>query len=234
MLFTAENQTLYLDSWQYNAALILEELAAIVENNGGTIKAKDRSGYIVNRSIMELEQKARMDAEKVKEAITSGIVEDNEKRRAYIAKMEATAEEFANMGNEPVKVSHLSYISFVLDDIYYYFQIDSNPFFEHYYRKTPVIDGRRCSRDAVGEEIRRDWIFDSLFRACAPSEIAEDRREAANMIFNYLVSAKVCEKSIDSRRVRVRNTYNSGYHYETIKERERFEVLGWLETKKEA
>lgn len=234
MFFTAENQTLYLDSWQYNAALILEELAAIIKNNGGIIEEKTRNGFIVNRSIMELEQKTRRDAERVKEAITSGIVEDNEKRRAYIAKMEASADEFANMGNEPVKVSHLSYISFVLDGIYYYFQIDSNPFFEHYYRKTPVIDGCRCSRDAVGEEIRRDWIFDSLFRACAPSEIAEDRREAANMIFNKLLAADFSEKRIDSKRVRVRNTYNGGYHYETIRERERFEVLDWLETKKEA
>ena len=233
MFFTQENQTLYLSSWEYNAALILEELAQIVENNGGTVK-ENRNGYIVNRSIMELAKKAKLDAERVKEAINNGTVEANEKRLSYVAKMEASAAEFESMNNAPVLVSHLSYISFVLGGIYFYFQIESNPFFEHYYCKTPVVDGCKRSKDAVHEEIGREWIFDSFFKACAPSEIAEDRREAANMIFNHLTSAKNSEKRIDSRRVMVANTYNSGYHYETIKERERFEALDWLNIKKVA
>ena len=234
MFFTQDNQTLYLDSWEFNAALILEELAQIIENNGGTIKAKDRSGYIVNRSIIECQRKAQEHAERVREAIEKHIVDADEKRVAYLAKMDSDARELKSVKNEPVKVSHLSYISFVLGGIYYYFQIDSNPFFEHYFVKTPVVDGCRASKDACLEEINTEWIFDSFFKACAPAEIAEDRREAANMIFNQLLAANCSKKAIDSRRVRVSNTYNSGYHYETIKSKERFEALDWLNIEKGA
>ena len=234
MMFTQDNQTLYLGAWEYNAALILEELATIIKNNGGTIKEKNRSGFIVNRTIIELSQKARIEADKIKENFSKVTSVSEEKRLAYIAKKEAQAAELENMKNEPVMVSHLSYISFVLDGYYYYFQIESNPFFEHYFVKTPVVHGCKVSKDACMEDIKRGWIFDSFFKACEPSEIAEDRREAAMLIFNYLLTAKDSEKSVDSRRVRVANTYNSGYHYETIKEAERFEVLDWADTRKGA
>ena len=229
--FTQDNQTLYFDSWCYNAALILEELAKIIQNNGGIVKAANHTGYIVNRSLLSVAKKARLDAERVKKAMIENGLADTEKRREYIANRERAAEELENAENEPVKVSYLSYISFVLDGVYYYFQIDDNPFFDHYFVKTPVIDGCKASKDACIENVTREWLFDSFIKVCAPAEIADDRKEAANIIFNYLVAAKNSVIRVDSRRFRVHNTYNSGYHYETVKNKERFETLEWIANK---
>lgn len=55
---------------------------------------------------------------------------------------------------EPIKVTHTSYISFVLNDVYYYYQVDDNPFFPFYYIKTPIKNGK-YSMDAALEETKK-------------------------------------------------------------------------------
>jgi hypothetical protein len=45
--------------------------------------------------------------------------------------------------SEPITVTHTTYISFILDETYYYYQVDGNPFFEFYYNKTPIKNGKR-------------------------------------------------------------------------------------------
>lgn len=223
MFFTKEGQTLYLSSWEYNATLIISEIKKIVLDNGGRVKESGNNGFIVNRTVSELINKARINKDTLTENINSGKVENNEKRQAYLDKMQDEINKLSAINNDPVAVSNGSYISFIFDNTYYYFQISDNPFFEHYFTKTPVVNGK-YSKDACLEEMNTEWIFDSFFGIpCA--EISEDRKEAANMIFNNLVTAKNSVKRIDSHRVRVSNTYNSGYHYETIKEKERFETI---------
>ena len=181
LMFTKENQTLYLETWEYNSILIIQELKKIVLNNGGRVKPgyTHQEGYIVARNIE---------------------------------------------GSEPVKIDNSNYLTFVLDDEHYYIQLDDNPFFEFYFWKTPVINGKR-SKDVLGEQLDKSWLWDSFLYSDERRAASDDRKEAANLIFNELIKAPEGKKSIDSHRVRVSNTYNNGYHYETIKDKERFETI---------
>lgn len=222
MFFLRENETLYLDNWNYNAALIMDELRKIVSDNGGKIKPQ-KPGNIVKRSLIDAIRKNRDDAEQVRARLASGEVKNAELSTAYLERLEKEAAELEAIPNEPRPVSGGTYIIFILDGIYYEFSFDDNPFFEFYYRKTPVINGK-YSRDAVGEEINKDFLWDCFFSATKPAT-DEDRREAANMIFNQLTTAKNCNIRRDATRRRVSNTFNRGYHYETIYAPERLEKV---------
>ena len=219
MIVTRENERLYPATWAYNAARIMTQLAKIVTNNGGRVKYP-HAAIISNRThdgaIREYSEKIERFTELEKE-------NSKPARAAAIAAYREKLERLQSVNNDPIRVTHTSYISFVLNDIYYYFQVDSNPFFEFYYQKTPVINGR-CSRDAALAETPKEWLYDCfiLGNACDA-----DITEAANLIFNMLVNAKNSQIIRDGRRQRVPNTYNSGYHYETVYTPERFENIAF-------
>ena len=215
MLVLKENERLYLTSWNYNAACIVSELAKIVINNGGKVKPT-RSAVISNRSISEIVRDYTEKIERYTRIIENG--NGNEKTKAAIVHMENELEKIRNINNDPVTVTHTSFISFVLDGFYYYYQLDDNPFFEFYYNKTPVVNNR-CSRDAALMEDKKEWLYDCFFKVdCSKADVIE----AANMIFNMLVNAGKSPIIRDKTRRRVSNTYNSGYHYETVYSPERF------------
>jgi hypothetical protein len=119
--------------------------------------------------------------------------------------------------NEPITVTHTTYISFVLDETYYYYQVNKNPFFEFYYNKTPIKNGK-YSKDAGLEADKKEWLFDCFFKSnCGQPDIIE----AANLIFNMLCNAPMSKIIRDSHKQRVPNTYNNGYHMETVYRPER-------------
>ena len=180
-MFTKENQTLYLATWEYNSVLIIKELKRIILNHGGKVKPgySHQEGFIVARNIE---------------------------------------------GSQPVKVDNSNYITFVLDNYHYYLQLDDNPFFDFHFWKTPVVNNK-ASKDAVAENLDKSWLWDCFLYSDERRAANDDRKEAANLIFNALISAPECKKRIDSHRVRVPNSYNNGYHYETIKDKERFETI---------
>ena len=125
--------------------------------------------------------------------------------------------------SEPITVTHTTYISFILDETYYYYQVDSNPFFEFYYIKTPIKNGKR-SRNAVLEADKKEWLYDCFLSSnCGQPDIVE----AANLIFNMLCNAPMSEIIRDSYKQRVPNTYNSGYHMETVYKPERMEEVNF-------
>ena len=104
---------------------------------------------------------------------------------------------------EPITVTHTSYISFVLNETYYYYQVNDNPFFEFYYLKTPIKNGKR-SRDAGLEADKKEWVFDCFFGSnCGQQDIIE----AANLIFNMLCNAPMSKIIRNQRKQRVSNTY---------------------------
>lgn len=122
---------------------------------------------------------------------------------------------------DPITVTHTSYITFILDDVHYYYQVDSNPFFEFYYQKTPVISGK-YSRDAAIVEDKKEWLYDCFFGSeCSNADV----KEASNLIFNMLCNAKNTPIMRDSKKQRVPNTYDGGYHMETVYAPERFEKI---------
>lgn len=123
--------------------------------------------------------------------------------------------------SEPITVTHTSYISFILDDTYYYYQVNDNPFFDFYYQKTPIKNGKR-SRDAVAEADKKEWLFDCFFGSnCAQQDI----EEAANLIFNMLCNAPISKIIRDKHKQRVANIYNDGWHFETVYSPERLEKV---------
>jgi hypothetical protein len=231
--FTADNQTLYLTNFNYNKALLLQELSIIIVNNGGIIEPVYHTGSIVNREIDSAIDTYNHRISVFNYSLCEGRG-DAEKIKETLADYEKKINDLKLIDNSPRKVSYLSYITFKLDGFYYYIQIDDNPFFDHYMQKTPIIDGMR-SKDAclmpIGEEVKQGrtsyvnnsmWLFDCLFDYnCKKS----DFREIANILFNRLINSKPSKIIRDIKRVRVSNTYNNSYHYESIIEKERKEKV---------
>ena len=122
---------------------------------------------------------------------------------------------------EPITVTHTTYISFVLNETHYYYQVNDNPFFDFYYSKTPIKNGMR-SRDAGLEADKKEWLFDCFFGSnCEQQDVIE----AANLIFNMLCNAPMSEIIRDKRKQRVANTYDDGWHFETVYTPERLEKV---------
>ena len=223
---TMTTNKLYLSNWDYNAALIIEELAAIVENNGGTVKPGTVT-IIENRALNENMRNAaaRLDQLERIEAEAPGM---NEKRTEAMKRLRADIEKWERIDNSPRTVHHCTwhsaYISFKLGGMYYYYQTDSNPFFDFHYQKTQIDVNGTISRCACLENDPKEWLYDCFLRADATDA---DRREAANLIYNMLVKAAPSVIRRDSRRVRVRNQYDGRYHYETIYEKERREAVNF-------
>lgn len=208
MIVTKENERLYPATWEYNAARITTELAKIVENHGGRVKygpAAIISNRTLNFAIIEKEQRV----EKLK-AINAD--NNSDKRAVAIRGLEKEISELKQISNDPRRVTHTGYITFILNENYYYFQTDSNPFFPFYYIKTPVKNGR-YSKDACCMEDKKEWLFDCFLSwDCCDADI----KEGAHLIFNMLCNASFSQIIRDSKKTRVNNIYNDGYHYETI------------------
>lgn len=218
MIVIKENQRLYLTAWNYNAARIMSELAKIVENNGGRYKPTN-DAIISDRScaekIREYEEKLSL----YKRIVSEGL--GNEHTIKAIDFMEKEIDRLKKVNDDPIRVTHTTYISFILDGLYYYYQVDDNPFFDFFYSKTPVKNGKH-SRDAALEKDKKEWLFDCFFcSGCSEADV----KEAAHLIFNMLVNAKNSVIIRDSKKRRVKNTYDSRYHYETIYSPERLEEI---------
>ncbi len=220
-IITKENQRLYLDSWNYNAALIMSELAKIIENHGGKVKPQ-KAAIISNRS---LDGALREDAErlaKYEKIIAEG--HGNEKTAEAAAALKVSIAKRKAINNDPVRVTHTTYITFALDGYVYYYQLDENPFFDFLYSKTPLRNGGVYSRDAASSKASKEWLYDCfLFSGCARADIVE----AANLIFNELTNAKSGVILRDSQRKRVSNMYDGGWHWETVFCPERAAVVDW-------
>lgn len=114
--------------------------------------------------------------------------------------------------------SDYNYIQFVLNGYMYYFQIDDNPLFPHYYTKTKIVDGK-YSLDAGLDDLKRVWL-DKLEKWAGNTDgvllaVARD-------LYTSLVLAEDSEIIRDKEKRRVRNTYNNGTHIETVLMPERF------------
>lgn len=124
---------------------------------------------------------------------------------------------------EPKKICGQMYIKFVLDNMYYYFEIDDNFLFPHYYQKSKVVDGRR-RKNVYLEDFKSDWIYDCLFEDCCQADIVE----IANQIYNSLLQAKESEVYHEKKVIMVPNTYNDGCHRETV-----YTPDEWIDVSKE-
>lgn len=111
------------------------------------------------------------------------------------------------------------FISFILNDDYYYVQFNSNPFFEDRYEKQPVKNNM-ISRD----------VYLSTMPDFFDYKMTDDQiKEAAHNLLLWLKDQKYSEKHIEYKKQRVYNLYDDGYHYEKIKVPERTEKIHKVE-----
>ena len=114
--------------------------------------------------------------------------------------------------------SYFNYIRFVLNGYMYYFQIDDNPLFPHYYTKTKIVDGK-YSLDVYMDDLQNTWTkrLERLSRntnECLEC-VAED-------LYKTLLAAEDSEKYKEEEERYVPNVYNNGTHIERVLRPERF------------
>lgn len=221
MFTVRDGERLYLSNWDYNAVLIIAELRKIITNNGGNVK-RVHTAVITNRTL----DQAKREAEERYNHLTQIEKEypgNNEKRTQAIQEYKNKIEYYTTIKNDPIETPCANWITFSLDGTYYNLSLDDNPFFEFHLIKTPITNGK-YSMDASAEEFPKNWLYDCFFR-CDASEA--DRKEAANLIFNELIRAKHSPIIRDKKRIRVSNTYDTGYHYETIYGKERIATIAF-------
>lgn len=204
-----DGERLYLRAWEYNAARIISELAKIVINHGGRVKPT-HTAIISNRTLTDIIREIETRMNELNNAILKHGRNEN---RTYALKKQAEElEKYTGINNDPITVTHTSYITFILDDVYYYYQTDNNPFFDFYYHKTPIKNGK-YSKDAALEPDKKEWLYDCFFGStCAQADIIE----GANLIFNMLCNAPMSVIMRDGKKQRVSNKYDGGYHIEMI------------------
>ena len=157
------------------------------------------------------------------EKIESNSKLDVERKNKVLNSFNEKLEEYLSINNDPITVTGTD-ITFVYENKYYYYSINDNPFFEFHYLKTPIKDNK-YSQDAACENDKKEWLYDCLLGFDASDA---DIKEAANMIFNMLVTASDSVIIRHSTRKRVPNYYNNGYHYENIYNKERIANIDWI------
>lgn len=203
-----DGERLSLKNWEYNSARIVSELAKIVVSNNGKVKPTHYA-IVTNRTLSNAITEMQERIEGINNAIEK--YGSNETRQNALSSYKNDLEKYQAINNDPLTVTHTTYITFVLNDYHYYYQTDDNPFFDFYYHKTPIIKGQ-YSADACMEADKKEWLYDCFFEFdCSQENIID----AANFIYNMLVNSTPSVIRPDSTKIRVPNTYNDGYHCET-------------------
>ena len=223
MLVMRDYERLYLSSWNYNAARIMTRLASRIEDAGGTVKPLHPaiiSNRHLDQKIYDLTERAenyRKFAEK--------HPEHKELSEKAIKAIEEEIKEAEAQQEEPIRVTHTTYISAKLDGKYISVSLDDNPFFDFRLIKTPLRNnGTQYSQDAASEEFTKEWLYDCFLTGSANDE---EIKEAAEMILNAIQSAPDSKIIRGYHFERVQNRYNDGWHKEKILDRERIGKIDW-------
>jgi hypothetical protein len=186
-------QKRYLTNWSYNAARIFDNLEKIVHDNGGVLVSewshnRPREKYLIeNRQLNTAIREKREFLEKLERL-----------GRPAAATYRAELERLEAINNAPVETYYgdYMYISFLLNDTYYYYQVDRNPFFPFIYNKIPAPGGK-LDRNHYSDNDAKQWLYDCFFSwECSDA----DRKEAANIIFNMLMNARNSTKARGNAR----------------------------------
>lgn len=191
---------LYLSNWNYNAALILTELESIIKNNGGRICSTwptAREQYeIINRTLLQEINDTHDRLQRVER------LKREDAAHAYREKLK----QLESIDNAPRVVFHgdYLYIRFAINDKCYYYQLDDNPFFDFYFTKSAIIDGDKINDCCYSNNDNKKWWKDIFYSYnCTPDE----RRAAAEIIFNMLLSAPDSRTYHDKNRKQYKKLY---------------------------
>lgn len=219
---------LYLKNWEFNIARILDEVEKIVLQKNGIVNITDfpyiktnKKMMIHNRTITEYEYTLNEYKEALKLPNSNKDFFNTE-----IQKIEKILKE--NKNNKAKIVNHTTYISFILDGLYYYFQVDSNPLFDFYIQKYPVNYNKE--KDEYIQEY--DYYMMTFEKDLFNYEKVwfdflndEEIKKIAIQLFNGFI--KHTQSNMVYSKQRVNNIYNSGYHYESFVEKRKkvFKVI---------
>lgn len=215
MIVLKENERLYATSWQYNSARILTRLAQLITAQGGKVKPL----YPAVISDRNLEEVCTATQRRIESSYNAGPTSHPKERETQISNLQKELARFQAIPNAPITVTHTSYINFAMNGVYYSYSLDNNPFFPFHYLKTPIDPkSETYSGDACMEESSKSWLTDPLIGfGCPDSEI----ESAAGAILSLLLAAPLSTIRHDTKRTRIPNAYDSGYHFETIPVKER-------------
>lgn len=215
MIVIKDNERHHATSWQYNSARILTHLAQLITAQGGKVKPLP-SAVLSDRN---LEEACTATQRRIESSYKAGLTSHPKERETQISNLQKELARFQAIPNAPITVTHTSYINFTMNGVYYSYSLDNNPFFPFHYLKTPIDPkSETYSGDACVEESSKSWFTDPLIGfGCPDSEI----ESAARAILSLLLAAPLSTIRHDTKRTRVPNTYDSGYHFENIPVKER-------------
>lgn len=215
MIVLKENERLYATSWQYNSARILTRLAQLITAQGGKVKPL-HPAVLSDRN---LEEACTATQRRLESSYKAGPTSHPKEREIQISNLQKELALFQSIPNAPITVTHTSYINFTMNGVYYSYKLDNNPLFPCHYLKTPIDPkSETYSGDACMEESSKSWFTDPLIGfGCPDSEI----ESAAGAILSMLLAAPLSTIRHDTKRTRIPNTYDSGYHFENIPVQER-------------
>lgn len=215
MIVLKENERLYATSWQYNSARILTRLAQLITAQGGKVKPLPPA-VLSGRNLEEI---CTATQRRLESSYKAGPTSHPKERKTQIFNLQKELARFQAIPNAPITVTHTSYINFAMNGVYYSYSLDNNPFFPFHYLKTPIDPkSETYSGDACVEESSKSWFTDPLIGfGCPDSEI----ESAAGAILSLLLAAPLSAIRHDTKRTRIPNAYDSGYHFENIPVKER-------------
>lgn len=197
---------LYFTTYQFNIAIFINELNKVIKKEGGQF-VTDWSGSTYPFS------KESEKTHVFNRYLTKGCFDYSE-----------TMAEKYNNKNIPTEYeteSNLSYTSFILENVYYYIQIDENPFFDDYIQKKRVepvkdknyqyISYKAYYMGKISKELKA--IYWKLYEVLTIAQIKNLAKKALELIKGQKFS------EIVTNRQRVPNYYNNSYHYENIPEK---------------
>lgn len=121
-----------------------------------------------------------------------------------------------------IKVTQAGHIIFVYNGMMYAYNTSDNPFFDFTYGKTPVVNGKYSKDIYYDKDDVRVYGPDLYYGQNIADEFIKG---CAKKLFDFLTKAPLSKKYVSFSRIQVGNTYDDGSHYETVRNKERFEVV---------
>jgi hypothetical protein len=205
-----EATTLWYGGHEYNEVRVIERLADLVAEKGGRVEIHAENLLIKPRGFREV---IRKEQKRLAGLIKRGL--DVEKSMLKINELEERERNAPAIESRFCSKYGLSsgWIHFTLNGYYYSFSFADNPFFEDVYMKIRLENGSYIGEYYANTIEDKTYYLDELWSACASESTIND---VAKRILDVMETGDSSKRIIEKERKRVPNTYNNGYHYETI------------------
>lgn len=208
-MIVLEGTRLYLRAWEYNAVLMMTALAELVRSKGGRVKPHE-AFEVCDRSLRTKIELCERELDRLRQL--SKVRPDSEACAQGIKSYEAEYKKLKSVNNGWRTVEQSTYISFVYEGFYYYYELDDNPLFPFHLIKARINADNKYPQTYC-ELSSKDWWTDELLSSFCSEETI---KISAQRVFEMLVKAKPGDVYRETHRQRVPNTYNDGWHWETV------------------